>query len=367
MSDASGAWPNTLAFVLTFALALGGTLLLVPIASWIGLRLNIVSKYGGRRTTEGDRRRVPKLGGVALFGGFAVAAIAAQALPVARLDPYEAIRFAGLMLGAVVIFIVGVIDDRCELGARAQFFGQYAAAAIAILFQIFIEYVNNPITGAQTDRFPFILTVAISFAWLVGMMNTMNWLDGLDGLASGVTFIAAIVLFVNGAFRLDPPQISVSLLHLALAGCALGFALFNFYPARIFMGGGALLLGYLLGSLSIIGGAKMAAVLLVMGLPLLDSLWQVANRVRQRRNPFRGDRGHLHFRLLDRGLQQRTIVLGYYAFCAAFGVLALITTSQLYKLIALGVMGALALIGLAWTSRARIIDADQSSDGDSSG
>ena len=122
------------------------------------------------------------------------------------------------------------------------------------------------------------MTVALSFFWLVGMMNTMNWLDGADGLAGGVTFIAGATLFINSAFRVEPAQTSVSLLHLALMGAALGFVIYNFFPARIIMGGGATFLGYTLGALAIIGGAKMATILLVMGLPLLDSVWQVVNR-----------------------------------------------------------------------------------------
>jgi UDP-GlcNAc:undecaprenyl-phosphate GlcNAc-1-phosphate transferase len=340
-----------IAFFLVFALALGVTLALVPFSDWLGRRYNVTSKYGGRRTTEGDARRVSRLGGIALFGGFTVAALAAQLLPVPRLDPNEIVRLTGLILGGVVIFIVGLLDDIYEFKWLPQFAGQSLAAAIAIAFQIFIEYFNNPFTGQQTDPFPFIVTVALSYFWLVGMMNTMNFLDGLDGLASGVTLIAGIMLFVNSAFRVEPAQTSVSLLHLALMGASLGFVLYNFYPARVFMGGGALFLGYTLGALSIIGGAKMATILLVMGLPLLDVAWQAVNRVLHGRSPFEGDRGHLHFRLLDIGLSQRQIVTGYYLFCAFFGMLTLVTTSQLFKFIALGVMLMLVAAGFVLLAR----------------
>lgn len=340
-----------IAFFLVFALAAGVTLALVPFSDWLGRRFNITSKYGGRRTTEGDARRVSRLGGIALFGGFTVAALAAQLLPVPRLDPNEVIRLTGLILGGVVIFIVGLLDDIYEFKWLPQLAGQSLAAAIAIAFQIFIEYINNPFTGQQTDPFPFIVTVTLSYFWLVGMMNTMNFLDGLDGLASGVTLIAGIMLFVNSAFRVEPAQTSVSLLHLALMGASFGFLLYNFYPARVFMGGGALFLGYTLGALSIIGGAKMATILLVMGLPLLDVAWQAINRVRHGRSPFAGDRGHLHFRLLDIGLSQRQIVTGYYLFCAFFGMLTLVTTSQFFKFVALGVMLLLVAAGFVLLAR----------------
>ena len=345
---------DLLAFVLVFALSLGTSLFLIPIAQAVGKRYGITAKPDARRQTETDRRRVSRLGGVALYGGFTVGVIAAQFLPVPRLDPYEIIRLIGLLGGSTIIFVVGVLDDIFEFPSLPQFIGQYLAAAFAILFQIFIQFVTNPFTGQQTDAFTPIVTVTLSFFWLVGMMNTMNWLDGLDGLAGGVALIAGIMLFLNSAFRVEPAQTSVSLLHLALVGSSLGFLLHNFNPARIIMGGGAPYLGFLLASLSIIGGAKMATILLVMGLPLVDAVWQVFNRARQGRNPFRGDRGHLHFRLLDLGYGTRRIVVGYYLFCAFFGGLALIIESELYKFIALGVMIVLVMVGLSVVTRQKV-------------
>jgi UDP-GlcNAc:undecaprenyl-phosphate GlcNAc-1-phosphate transferase len=175
----------------------------------------------------------------------------------------------------------------------------------------------------------------------------------LDGLAAGVSAVASLMIFIHAAFRLD--QVSVSLLPLALFGATLGFLPYNFHPARVFMGSnGALFLGYSLGVLGIIGGAKMATVLLVMGLPLLDVVWQIVRRVSKGHSPMQGDRGHIHFRLLDLGLSQRHIVVGYYVFCALFGAVALVTASRLYKLIALLVMAAVLVIGfalLSWQTR----------------
>lgn len=277
--------------------------------------------------------------------------LVAQWLPVPRLDPYEIIRLTGLVAGGAFIFVVGLLDDLFDLSPLTQFIAQFVAAGIAITFQIFIEFFNNPFTGQQTEPWAFIVTVTLSFFWLVGMMNTVNFLDGLDGLAGGVALIAGVMLFINSAFRVAPAQTSVSLLHLALVGSSAGFLLYNFYPARVFMGGSAVFLGYILGTLSIIGGAKMAVILLVMGLPLLDVMWQVINRLLEGRSPFEGDRGHLHFRLLDMGLSQRQIVLGYYVFCASFGVLTLLVDSRLFKFIALSVMMVLVVIGFVFVAR----------------
>jgi UDP-GlcNAc:undecaprenyl-phosphate GlcNAc-1-phosphate transferase len=272
-------------------------------------------------------------------------------MQVVRFDGKEIIRLVGLLLGGTFIFVFGLIDDWRELPPLPQYLAQIVAAAIAVIFLILIEYVNNPITGQQTPDFAYPLTVTLSLFWLGLMMNTVNWLDGVDGLAAGVVAIACVVLFVNGVFRLDPPQHSVALLPVALLGATLGFLPFNFAPARIFLGSGAYFLGFTLGVLSIIGGAKMAAILLVMGLPLLDAAWQIVNRLARGQNPVHGDRGHLHFRLLDMGLSAQQIVLGYYLFCAVFGGLALAIPSRLYKLIAILVMAVLSLVGFTWLAR----------------
>lgn len=341
-------------FIIVFVLALSLALLLAPLAVYLGRRWGITAKPGGRRINEGDQRGVSKLGSIVLFGSFVTTVLVAQLLPVPRFDPNEIIRLTGLLLGSLLTFIVGLLDDIFEFRPLALFIAQYIAAAIAILFLIFIEFFNNPFTGQQTDPFPYLVTVILTFLWIVGMMNTVNWLDGLDGLAAGVAFIAGTLLFINSAFEVQPAQTSVSLLPLALMGASLGFLLYNFYPARLFMGGGAFFLGYVLATLSIIGGAKMATILLVMGLPLLDAAWQVVNRLAQGRSPFTGDRGHVHFRLLDMGFSQRQIVVAYYLFCSFFGLLTLVIESRLYKFVAFGVMALLVALGFAlvgWTQR----------------
>ena len=335
-------------FSLTFLVAFILSLALSPLAAVLSRRLGITAVPGGRRQ---HARPVPKLGGVVLYIAFVAAVILAQLLPVERGDPNESIRLTGLLIGGTVLLIAGLLDDIFELSPLPQFLIQLVAAAIAISNLIIIEYVNNPLTGEWTSQFPTWFTVLFTAVWLVGMTNTVNWLDGLDGLAAGVTAIAAVVLFINAAYRLDPPQESVALLPIALLGATLGFLPYNFFPARLFIGGSALWLGYTVGALSIIGGAKMAAVLLVMGGPILDVGWQVISRVRRGRNPTVGDRGHLHFRLQDIGISQRKIVMAYYAFCAFFGMLTLVVSSRLFKLIAMAVMVAIVVGVLYWLTR----------------
>lgn len=331
------------AFVTVFLLAFSISAALVPCARWLSFRVGAISTPGGRRY---EAEPMPRLGGLAIFAGFIVAVLVAQQLPVPRQDPKEVIRLTGLVLGSAFTFGFWFLDDIFEFGWFPQLIAQFVAAGIAIAFQIFIEFFNNPFTGQQTDPWPFAVTIVLTAFWLAVMMNTVNFLDGLDGLAGGVAFLAGVMLFLNSAFFVEPAQTSVSLLPLAMMGACLGFLMYNFFPASIYLGGGAPFLGYLLGTLSIIGGAKMATILLVMGLPLMDAAWQVLSRLRHGRNPMRGDRGHLHFRLLDRGwLTHRQIVLAYYGFCGFFGMLTLVLESQLFKFIAFGMMLGLVALG----------------------
>jgi len=355
--------PPIAVFGITFGVALVISAILTPAARYIGERFGLVAEPGGRRQHKG---RISRIGGLPVYIAFVATVLISQffvvspavepgglpTLHVVRFDSNEIIRLAGLLIGSTIIFLVGLYDDWRELPALPQYIVQVLVSGIAIAFLIFIEYVNNPFTTEQTSTFPYIITITITMFWLGLMMNTVNWLDGLDGLSAGVVAIACVVLFINSAFRLTPPQHSVALLPLALLGAVLGFLPYNFAPARIFLGSsGAFFLGYTLGVLSIIGGAKMAAILLVMGLPLLDVIWQILNRLSRGQNPVQGDRGHLHFRLVDLGLSHRQIVLGYYLFCAIFGGLTLVIPSQFYKLVAIIVMITLAILGFVWLSR----------------
>ena len=348
---------HLMSFVVVFGVSFGLALWLTPRAQRLGMRWGIVDRPRDRHHHD---QVTSKFGGMAIFTAFTVAAIVAQFLPVVRTDDKEIIRLVGLLVGGAFLFVFGIMDDKRDFSALPQYLAQIFAAAIAVVFLIIIEGFNNPLTGKLTPDWPYAITVTLTLFWLGFMMNTVNWLDGLDGLASGVCGVAALMIFLHAAFRLD--QVSVSLLPLALFGATLGFLPYNFHPAKIFMGSnGALFLGYTIGVLGIIGGAKMATVLLVMGLPLLDVVWQIARRVSQGRNPTEGDRGHVHFQLLDKGLlSQRQIVIGYYIFCTLFGAIALVTASRPYKLLALVVMGSVLVAGFIIVNRYSSADMKQS-------
>lgn len=322
-------------FFLVFASAFFAALVLTPPIARLAHRTGAVDRPAARRIHD---RPIPRLGGATLFIAFWIAVGISLTFP--RSDPNEMVRLAGLLAGSIILFAIGVWDDHRELKSTPQLIAQFIAASIAVASGVMIGEIPNPFGGAL----PFETWFAVLFTlfWLAGMINTINWLDGVDGLASGVAVIAGVVMFVH-TFRLH--QYSIALLALALIGAVLGFLVFNFYPARIFMGSaGANVLGFTLGVLSIMGGAKVATVLLVLGIPILDVAWQIYNRLRHGKSPFTADRGHLHHRLLDLGFSQRTIVILYYTLTALLGLLALVLPSGVYKLIALVVIGIGALL-----------------------
>jgi UDP-GlcNAc:undecaprenyl-phosphate GlcNAc-1-phosphate transferase len=276
-----------------------------------------------------------------------VAAFLAQWLPVPRQDPKEIVRFIGIALGMTFLLVVGYVDDRVELKPGPQYLAQAASALIAVIFLVFIERVMNPFTNKLTI-FPYWFTVAFTLVWIMGMINTINFLDGLDGLATGVGAIVSALLAVH---MLREGQLSVALLPLALLGATLGFLPYNLYPAKIFLGSGSLLLGYAIATLGIAAGAKMALLLLVLSIPIVDVAWLMVSRLRSGRSIGEADRRHLHYRLLDLGLSQRQVVLLYYTFCFLLGTAALLINSRLLKLVALLLLGIGALALLAWLTR----------------
>jgi UDP-GlcNAc:undecaprenyl-phosphate GlcNAc-1-phosphate transferase len=329
------------------------TLLLTPLAGRLGRRWGLVDRPGGRRRHAAP---TPRLGGVGLFLGFfsvSLLVFLVEFVFQTPAVPDDARRLRGVLLGAAFVFVVGLVDDRYDLKPGPQYVAQFVAALIAISHVIFIQDVTNPLSGSPA-RLPFAVTFGFTVFWVMGMMNTVNWLDGLDGLAAGVALIAAL-MFALHSYELarahEPMRVNVALFPTALVGACLGFLPYNFYPARVFMGSaGALTLGYALATLSILAPARIATALLVMGIPIIDVAWLILSRWRRGVRPDQSGRDHLHYRLLDRGLSQRQIVLLYYGFCALFGSLALLMPSGLYKLLALLVMGGVMLLALAWLS-----------------
>ncbi len=340
-------------YLLVFGISAGLALVLTPLIGHLGSRLGIVDRPGGRRGHKGE---VSRLGGAALFVSFAVAVgIAAwSGILTSGYSADDFTRLSGLLVGGLVAFLFGLVDDRFDLSPGPQLIFQFVLSLIALATLLWLERFTLPYFGlVALDAYPWgpWVYVPLTIIWVMGMMNTVNWLDGLGGLAAGVGAILCLVLAIH-MHRVEQP--SVALLPLALLGALLGFLPYNVAPSRVFLGSaGAFFLGYGLGGLGLIAGGRVATVLLVMGLPVVDVAWRIFDRVRHRRSPGQADRGHLHFRLLDMGLSERAIVLLYWGFCALFGVLALTVSYRLHKLLALVGIGVLVVLVLALLSRER--------------
>lgn len=364
----------TLALATTFLVAAAVTALLIPPLTRLSLREGWVAAPGPRHV---HREPTPTVGGLAMIAGFAAALLLSFALE--RLDPamersrFEYLRLGLLLTGASIVAIVSLIDDLRDLPALWRLGVHIVAALMAVGPYLWDHTLYPDALGSSTEargiiitafNFPLIqqvhlhdispwLAIGATLFWIVGMQNMVNWADGLDGLAAGVTLIAATILSLH-TLSLEPAQYTVAFLPLALAGACAGFLPFNFHPARTFMGDvGAMTIGYVLGVSAIIGGAKLATALLVMGVPLIDMAWLIATRTVQGRGAARSGRDHLHHRLLDMGLSQRQVVLIYYGLSAAFGAVALLEVPPAAKLGALVLLGAIVVSFLLYASLGR--------------
>lgn len=275
----------------------------------------------------------PRLGGLAIFLGFlfAVVLFADVSRPV-----------QGMLLGSVVIVISGVIDDIVQLKWYVKIIFQIVAALIAVHHGIIVAAVSNPNVFSASDLLVFgNLGIPITVIWIIGMTNAVNLIDGLDGLACGVSGISSVTMLV---IAILVSEMNVAVIMAALAGACIGFLPYNLNPAKIFMGDtGALLLGYVLSTASIMGLFKFYAIIsfavpfLVLGLPLFNTAFVFTIRIFKGKNPMERDRGHFHDRLIGMGLSQKQAVAVLYVISGILGLAAVVITTS-------GEMRALLLV-----------------------
>ena len=293
--------------------ALVVVVLLTPAVGGMARLLGVVDAPGGRRI---NRSPVPRLGGLALFLGIFVPALAF--LPFNR-------DTRGLLLGAAVAVTVGAIDDFRGLRWFEKLGGQIAAAAIPTGFGIWVDRFTFPFLGIHA--LPAWVGMPLTVIWIVAIMNMVNFLDGLDGLAAGVAAIAGGTFAVI-ALSLGKPDAAI--LSAIVLGASVGFLRHNFYPARIFMGdSGALLLGFILATVSVQGLLKTAATvalffpLLVLAVPIVDTTFVVARRLKHGEPVFEGDQAHLHHRFIRRGFTQAQATVTIWIWCLSLAAAAL--------------------------------------------
>jgi len=297
------------------AIALAIVILLTPAVGGMARLLGAVDEPDGRRL---NRRPIPRLGGLAIFLGVLVPALA-------FLDLAGEMR--GVVIGAAVACVVGAVDDFKGLAPLPKLAGQVVAAAIPTAFGVWIDHFTFPFLGAV--NLPSGVGVPLTAVWIVAVMNMVNFLDGLDGLAAGVCGISGATFAV---LALSLGKTDAAILSAAVAGACLGFLRHNFFPARIFMGdSGALVLGYTLATVAVAGLLKTASTvvlflpLLVLAVPIIDTSFVVAKRVKYGVPVYAADRSHLHHRFVNIGFSQRRAALTMWAWCATLAAAALAT------------------------------------------
>jgi UDP-GlcNAc:undecaprenyl-phosphate GlcNAc-1-phosphate transferase len=330
--------------IIAFLAATLLSFVLTPLARRLAHRVDVVDHPGARRVNLSP---VPRGGGVAVAAAFlvVVGGLFLADATVGLWGPLDALtrpEIAALLLGGACAAAVGLVDDRFDLRARWQFGGQALVALIPVGLGITVAAIANPF-GPGVIRLEGIWGAIFVVVWMIGMINSINFIDGLDGLSSGVALIAVVTL---GIISVTGPAAEpvVAVVCVTLAGALLGFLRWNFHPASIFIGTtGVVFVGYTLALLSILGSAKVAVALLVLGVPIIDTFYIIVRRLSRGRSPFAPDRRHIHHRLLDLGLSHTQTVLLIYAICAGLGALSLFLsgTGQLYAF-----LGAFLVFGL---------------------
>ncbi len=336
---------------LGFLLAAGVTMVATPLVRRYALRAGVVDRPEARRV---NTRVTARGGGLAI--GFGFVSVSLVMLGINALAGFHFVdepalvhgpQVAALLGGAALAVAIGYLDDRFQLRARWQFVGQFALAGVAVALGVLVTVINVPFSSKGIPIVGGIAIVA-TLVWIVGMINSINFIDGLDGLSSGIALIAALTLgVISLGVGTDESEPYVALFCFVLAGALAGFLRWNFHPASIFAGtSGIMLVGYCLAVLSVLGAAKVAVALLVMGVPIIDAFWIIVRRIAARRSPFAPDRGHIHHRLLDLGLSHRSSVLVIYGVCVLLAALSvgLPGTGQIYAFMGLVILFGLVLL-----------------------
>lgn len=300
------------AIMFSFLIAFAVAFTLTPFVKRLAYKIGAVDvPRDSRRMHKTPKAR---LGGLAIFLGFLISVCLLTSLPK---------TIIGLLLGSVVIVVLGVFDDINPLSAKFKLVIQILAAIIPVCFGVVIERLSVPefIFGTETIELGW-LGYPITVLWIVAVTNAINLIDGLDGLAIGVSSISAITLLCISLLLAEYISVDVIILCAALSGACLGFFPYNFNPAKLFMGDtGALFLGYTLATISIMGLSKgyaiisVATPLLILALPIFDTSFAILRRIKNHKPIMAPDRGHLHHRLIDRGLSQKQAVTFIYALC----------------------------------------------------
>lgn len=289
-----------------------------PVVKKLALKLDVIDIPKGKRKIH--KKPIPLLGGLSIYFAFTAVMLLKKG-PVSMSE-------AGILAGATVIVAGGAIDDIFELKPIYKLIFQIAAAVILIAFGVYIRSITNPVAWGNDYLSVGWLAIPFTILWVIGITNAFNLIDGLDGLAAGIALIASVTIFIIALLN---NRMNAAVLTAILSGAIIGFLPYNFNPATIFMGDtGSQLLGFLLAAISIEGAVKSATVfavavpVLALGIPIYDTMFAIVRRKINGKPIMEADRGHLHHRLMDKGLSQRQTVLIMYFISAILGGIAII-------------------------------------------
>lgn len=302
-------------YIYGFFMAMLLAFLVTPFVMKLAWKIGAVDVPGDARRVH--KKPMPRLGGLAIYIAFIMAGLITL--------PLKSPSVKGILLGSTIIVIIGILDDIYDLPAKVKLVGQIAAAGILVLFGTKVNLITNPLGGM------FVLgklAIPATLFWVVGITNTLNFIDGLDGLAAGVAAIAAFTMML---VNLSLEQASGTLVMALLAGAAIGFLPYNFNPAKIFMGDtGAMFLGFVLAAQAIEGAVKSATAMaliipiLALGLPIFDTAYAILRRFVNGKPLMQADKGHVHHRLLDIGLSQKQAVVYMYLISISLGICSIV-------------------------------------------
>ena len=336
MFDRESVLPVILALTASLALSF----CLTPLVKWLAVKIGAVDVPKDKRRMHDHP--IPRLGGLAIFVGFVAAVLA-----FADVDR----QLRGILLGACIIEAVGMVDDSHSLGAGIKLIFQIIAALIAVWHGVVIEMIANPLPFIGGEYWDFgIMAVPITVIWIVAVTNSVNLIDGLDGLADGVSTIAAITMLI---IALLMGNLEMAAICAALAGGCIGFIPYNRNPAKIFMGDtGSTFLGFVLATVSVTGLFKLYAVIsfvvpfIILGFPIFDTVSAFTRRILKGQNPMKADRSHTHHKLIDMGMNQKQAVATLYLVAIVLGLCAVMIVSTGYMKVVLSIA---ALAGTAYT------------------
>lgn len=275
------------------------------------------------------KKPVPRAGGLAIYVGIIVASL--FFLPLDRFT-------ITILLGGLAVVVTGILDDKYDLSPYIRFGANILTASVAVMAGVTVPFITNPLGGIlhfadinfQLFFYTFHLGDILAVIWIVWVMNMLNWSKGVDGQMPGIAAISSFVIGIAALrfFTVEPTSFSTSLLSFIIGGASIGFLFYNFYPAKIFPGYSATILGYFIGILSITSGVKLATAVLVMGVPSVDAAITIVRRILSKKSPFWHDRGHLHHLLLNYGMGHRSIAVFYWFMSLILGFVALSASSR---------------------------------------